>query len=127
VVRDVLGWGGIIPQEEFKPRHSDGEDFYNPMDQFSKLATPALVMFGEKDTQADPLQGSAAYQTAFEQNGNKFFQVVILEHTDHNMDLTDTGCWKEQVENYRRGSGKGANPEFLRILSEWLGLLKAHF
>jgi pimeloyl-ACP methyl ester carboxylesterase len=124
LVRDVLGWGGIIPKEEFKPRQPDWEDFYDPASQFSKLTVPALVIFGEKDTQADPVQGSAAYRMAFEHNRNKFFQVVILEDTDHNMDLTETGCWKEQVENYRRGGGKGVNPEFLKILNEWLGLLK---
>jgi pimeloyl-ACP methyl ester carboxylesterase len=124
LVRDVLGWGGIIPKEEIKPRQPDWEDFYDPASQFSKLTVPALVIFGEKDTQADPVQGSAAYRMAFEHNRNKFFQVVILEDTDHNMDLTETGCWKEQVENYRRGGGKGVNPEFLKILNEWLGLLK---
>jgi pimeloyl-ACP methyl ester carboxylesterase len=127
LVRDVLGWGGIIPEEEFTPRQPDWEDFYDPMSQFSKLTMPALVIFGEKDTQANPVQGSAAYQKAFEQNGNRFFQVVNLKDTDHNMEITETGCWKEQVENYQRGGGKGANPEFLRTLSKWLGLLKEHF
>ena len=127
LVKDVLGWGGIISEEEFKPRQPDWEDFYDPMSQFSRLTVPVLVIFGEKDTQADPVQGSAAYQNAFEQNGNEFFQVVTLKNTDHNMDITETGCWKEQVENYRRGGGKGANPEFLKILSEWLRSLNEHY
>jgi pimeloyl-ACP methyl ester carboxylesterase len=123
LVRDNLGWGGIIPQEAFTPRQPDWEDFYDPMIQFSKLTVPSLVIFGAKDTQADPLQGIAAFQRAFELNGNKFFQVLILEHTDHNMNITETGCWKEQVDNYRKPTGKGANPEYLRILGEWLTLI----
>jgi len=124
LVRDVLGWGGIISEEEFKPQQPDREDFYDPMGQFSRLTAPALVIFGEKDTQADPVQGSESYQKAFEQNGNRFFRVAVLKDTDHNMDLTETGCWKEQVENHRSGGGRGVNPEFVKILREWLGWIK---
>ncbi len=126
LVRDILGWGGVISEEEFEPRQPDWEDDYDPMEQLGKLTAPALVIFGQKDTQADPVQGSAAYRRALERNGNRFFRVITLGDTDHNMDLTQTGCWREQLENHQRGGGRGTNPEYLGILREWLGLLKTH-
>jgi pimeloyl-ACP methyl ester carboxylesterase len=124
IVRDDLGWGGIKREDQFLPPGDDADKYFNPKDEYEKMTIPLLAVFGEKDTQIDPIQGRDAFQNAPMKNGNPFFRVEMLADTDHNMRISITGCIKEQIENNRNEVAPGYNPEFLKLLSEWLVELK---
>ncbi len=69
---------------------------FNPENLIAQIEIPVLSIFGEKDTQVDPIQGSKSYRQNLTSGGNKFFEVVLLPKTNHNMSLAETGCLKEQ-------------------------------
>jgi len=102
----------------------DSEKFFNPKSLYERMTFPVLAVFGEKDTQINPIQAYEAFQNTFIKNGNPFFRVEMLANTDHNMRKTRTGCVKEQRENSRNGAALQYNPKFLKILSVWLAELK---
>jgi pimeloyl-ACP methyl ester carboxylesterase len=124
VVRDDLDWGGVVPEAAFAPHPSTWEEFYSPTQSFSRLTMPVLAIFGEKDTQVNPVQGAEVYRCALQRANHPLSQVVVIPQADHNMRRTKTGCLKEQQETYGRPGGADYHPEFLETLGQWLGNLK---
>lgn len=122
-----LGWGGVYPEKDFEPASNSSESFLNPADYIEKADIPVLAIFGEKDTQVDPVQGAESYERAFKMCGNKFYRVVTIPDADHNMRITKTGSLKEQKENYNKEGGSKLAPEFLETIESWLGELKGYF
>jgi uncharacterized protein len=121
-----LGWGGVAPEKDFEPVSENSESFLNPADYIGKTEIPVLAIFGEKDTQIDPVQGAESYEKAFKTNGNKFYKIVTIPDVDHNMCLTKTGSLKEQKENYKAGTVK-LSKKFLETIESWLDELKGYF
>jgi pimeloyl-ACP methyl ester carboxylesterase len=127
VVRDDLDWGGVITENEFEPRPPDWDEFFDPAVTFHRLTMPVLAIFGEKDTQINPVQGAIAYQQALTENGNPLFRVVTVPNADHNMRQAKTGCLKEQRESYNKPGGASYHPVFLDVLGGWLSAMKNHW
>ncbi len=96
--------------------------YWNPMELVKKVKIPVLVLFGEKDAQADPVQGTKAYNKALKKAGNTNYRVEIIPGADHSLFLSETGCLKEQQKN----SLKRYSPVYLGILKEWLKALKGN-
>ena len=98
-----------------KPKNS----FFNPIDIIEKITIPVLAFFGEKDTQADPIQGVSSYKEALTKAGNKNFRVELIPNADHNIILCKTGSMKERS---KRSSKEWQNyaPEYLEIMEDWL-------
>ncbi len=78
-----------------------------------------LAIFGERDTQADPIQGVHAYREALEQAGNPASRVEIVPGVNHAMILAETGCYDVLAESVQSGAWTIA-PEFLDMQEEWL-------
>jgi pimeloyl-ACP methyl ester carboxylesterase len=93
------------------------------MEVIERTTIPVLAFFGEKDTQADPIQGAQAYRAALERAGNTNFRVELIPGTDHNIIISETGCLEERSRRPRRGWTNYA-PEYLDILEEWLRELR---
>lgn len=121
-----LGWGGVYPEIDFTPTDTNSESFINPIEGIGKIMIPILAIFGEKDTQIDPIQGAEAYENAFKKSGNKYYKVITISGVDHNMRITKTGCLKEQKENYNKEGGAKLSPEFLETIENWLEELKTN-
>jgi hypothetical protein len=98
---------------------SEYEGFYDPMDIIEKVTIPALVFFGEKDTQVDPIQGVEAYTKALTKAGNKNFRVELIPGADHDIILSETGSMEERN---RRSAKEWQNyaPQYLEIMEDWL-------
>ena len=84
-----------------------------------RLKPPVLAIFGERDTQADPIQGAHAYREALEQAGNSASRVESVPSVNHVMILAETGCMDELAQLVQSGDGIIA-PEFLDMQEEWL-------
>ena len=110
---------GIIPEDEWHKPNLNGMYFWNPMDVIKLTTIPVLAFFGERDTQADPIQGTQAYREALECAGNPNFRVVLLPDTDHNIVLSETGCLYEREVRSKKDWTNYA-PEYLDILEKWL-------
>lgn len=120
VVRDELGWAGVADEERFAPRSADSEDFYDPAPVLAALDIPVLALFGEKDTQIDPVQGAAAYEASMRASGDPLFRVFTIPGADHNMRRSLTGCMREQRERYGTPEGRALAPGYLDALGGWL-------
>ena len=114
---------GIVPEEQWHKPNLNGAYFWDPMDVIAQTTIPVLALFGEKDTQANPVQGAQAYQEALESAGNPNFRVELIPAVDHNLVLSETGCLDERE---KRSLNEWTNyaPEYLDILEEWLKELK---
>ena len=97
----------------------EGEYFKDPMEVIERTTIPVLAFFGAKDTQADPIQGAQAYQTALERASNPRSRVELIPDADHNLVLSETGCLEERERRPRRKWTNYA-PGYLDTLEEWL-------
>jgi hypothetical protein len=106
------------------------EDHQRPLgvETFFLMRSMALIigllfLFGELDTQADPIQGAQAYRAVLERAGNPNFSVELIPGSDHNIIVSETGCLKERNRRWRRGWTNYA-PRYLDTLEEWLRELR---
>lgn len=119
-VQRELGFVSALWDEtNFKPHSPDEEGFFDPMDVIEKATIPALVFFGEKDTQVNPIQGVEAYKKAFTKAGNKNFRVELIPNVDHNLILSKTGSMRER-SNRSAKEWQNYSPEYLQIMEDWL-------
>jgi len=124
-VQRKLGFVSALWDEtNWKPHSPDEEGFYDPMVIIEKVTIPALVFFGEKDTQVDPIQGVNAYKQALTTAGNKNFRVELIPKADHDIIISKTGSMKERS---RRSAKEWQNyaPEYLQIMEDWLKKLSS--
>lgn len=123
VVVDIGFVSAITPQDEWEPRDSLGQAFFDPITLIERTQIPVLAFFGEKDTQIDPFQGAEAYQAALERAGNANFRVVLVPGVDHGMIVSETGCMKERSRRSRTG-WRNYSPEYLDTMERWLRELR---
>jgi pimeloyl-ACP methyl ester carboxylesterase len=109
----------IRQREEWHEPNLDGDYFWDPMGVIERISIPVLAFFGEKDTQADPIQGAQAYRSALEIAGNPHSRVELIEGVDHNLIISKTGSLKERRMRSREGWRNYA-PKYLDILEQWL-------
>ena len=123
-IQRELGFVSALWDEtNYKPIPHDSESFYDPMDVMNTVTIPALVFFGEKDTQVDPVQGAQAYEKAFQKAGNTNYRIETIPGTDHNIILCETGSMKERSRRSGRDWSR-YGPEYLEIMGSWLRALK---
>jgi pimeloyl-ACP methyl ester carboxylesterase len=119
-VQRELGFvSALWDKTNFKPHSPEEEGFFNPMDVMEKVTIPALVFFGEKDTQVDPIQGVDAYNQALKMAGNKNFRVELIPNADHNIILSKTGSMRERSTRSAK-EWQNYSPEYLQIMEDWL-------
>ena len=111
-------------ESNWKPHSADEESFFDPMEIVQTMTIPVLVFFGEKDTQVDPVQGAEAYTKALKKAGNQNFKIKIIPNADHNIILCKTGSMKERSHRTRK-EWQNYSPEYLKIMEEWLQVLKS--
>lgn len=113
-----------IPEVDWEPEDLESEFFkYDPVKIIEKQTIPVLAFFGEKDTQADPIQGKNAYEKAIRKGGNKYSRVCLIPDVDHNLILSESGSLEER-SNRLKEDWQNYSPEYLKVLSEWLMDLK---
>jgi pimeloyl-ACP methyl ester carboxylesterase len=115
---------GVAPEEEWHADDLDGVYYaFDPMEIIEGTTIPVLAFFGEKDTQADPIQGAEAYRVALARAGNPNSQVELIPGADHNLILSETGCL---AERNRRPRSEWTNyaPAYLDTLEAWLEALR---
>lgn len=110
---------GVRPSSEWHPPNLEGDYFWNPMTVIARTSIPVLAVFGEKDTQADSVQGVRAYRDALAKGGHPRSRVELIAGTDHNILKTETGCIAER--NRRSSAGWRDYPEeYLQLIEDWL-------
>ena len=110
----------IRPREEWHMDDLEGNYYWNPMDVIEQTTIPILAVFGEKDTQVDPVQGKEAYVSALQKAGNTHYRIELIPGTDHNILISETGCISERMNRSRAGWSNYPE-EYLDLIEEWLG------
>lgn len=110
---------GVAPEDRWHADDLDAEYFWDPMTVIEGTTIPVLAVFGELDTQADPIQGAAAYRAALARAGNPHSRVELIPGADHNIIISETGCLEERRHRRRSGWTDYA-PEYLDTLEAWL-------
>nr|NQU94506.1 hypothetical protein [Bacteroidota bacterium] len=111
----------FLIQEQLK---CDGISEKDAIPVIEKTSIPTLVFFGELDKNVDPVQGMKAYRRALHKAGNTNYKIVLIEGTDHNIIISETGCMSER----RARSGKGwSNYDmgYLTMMEDWLKQLNS--
>lgn len=113
----------VHPENEWEPENPEGEYLFNPISILEKTKIPVLAFFGEKDTQADPVQGVQAYKAALERAGNKNFRIEFIPGVDHNLIISET---VSLIERSKRSRSEWQNylKLYLDIIEKWLNELK---
>jgi pimeloyl-ACP methyl ester carboxylesterase len=110
----------VPSREEWHPADPAREYYgYDPMDVIRNTDIPILAVFGERDTQVDPIQGAEAWREALAQAGNPHSRVMVFPGTDHNILLTQTGCIEER-ERRSAAEWKDYPSEYLDLIEAWL-------
>lgn len=109
----------VAPEDEWHADDPNGDYFWDPMAVIETITIPVLAVFGEKDTQADPIQGAKAYRRALARGGHSHSRVELIAGVDHNIILSETGCIEERNDRSRTGWTR-YSPEYLDLLEDWL-------
>ncbi len=91
---------GAIPQEAWLENDPAIEDWWNPAEVLEQVRIPVLAIFGDRDSNGDPVQGVYAWRKALEQAGNPDFRVELLPGVDHFIAPSETSCLKDQEETF---------------------------
>jgi len=114
----------VASEDDWHPADMSREYYgYDPMDIIGRARIPILAFFGERDTQADPIQGLRAYREAFERGGDPRSRAVLIPGVDHNLIVSETGCIAER-DNRSRAGWRNYPAEYLDTLEEWLTTLR---
>ncbi len=118
---------------------------WSPVHVFEQVRIPVLAIWGERDTQIDPIRAAHAYRDALEQAGNPNYRVEVIPGADHFLAPSETGCMFETGQTMERvlaekgftredmealdpqdpllltlGSAWPYAPEYLDLIEEWL-------
>jgi pimeloyl-ACP methyl ester carboxylesterase len=119
IIKDLDFMAGILPEERWQPKDPEGKGYFNPISIFEQTKIPALVVFGEKDRNVNPIQALEAYTKALRKAGNPNFRVELIAGADHDIILCETGCQKERRKRSRKEWANYA-PEYLDLMEDWL-------
>jgi len=95
-----LGVSGAIPEEAWQANDPENEGWWNPVGVLEQVRIAVLAIFGDRDSNLDPIQGAYAWRKALEQAGNPDFRVEILPGVDHFLAISETSCINEQEETF---------------------------
>jgi len=87
---------------------------WSPMEVIEQVRIPVLAIWGERDTQIDPIRAAYAYREALEQAGNPNYRVEVIPGADHTLAPSETGCTSETGQTAERAIG--LTPEDLDAL-----------
>ena len=93
---------GVIPKEAWQVNHPEYERSWNPIEVIEQARIPILAIFGDRDTNGDPIQRAYAWKKALEQAGNPDSRVEIIPGAD-----TCPACRRPAayMNNTKRSSG----------------------
>jgi pimeloyl-ACP methyl ester carboxylesterase len=117
-------WGKILSPEDFTPFSPSHYQFLNPIPYVERIMCPVLAIWGEKDTQVNPIQGTRAYQKALQKAENKHFQIVVFPKTDHMITRTKTGSLKEMKKRKILKKREEPIQDYLETMENWLKKLQ---
>jgi len=92
---------------------------YDPLPTLKKVKCPALILFGELDTQVLASQNRDLMKDALVNAGNKNVTAVTIKKANHLFQEATTGSPMEYST-----LKKEFVPEFLNVIHDWLGTLK---
>jgi pimeloyl-ACP methyl ester carboxylesterase len=75
---------------------------WSPVHVFEQVRIPVLAIWGERDTQIDPIRAAHAYRDALEQAGNSSYRVEVIPGADHFLAPSETGCMFETGQTIER-------------------------
>lgn len=101
----------VMGAADWRPWPRDIDAFFDPAVVLAETTIPVLAIFGEHDSQIDPVQGVEAYQEALEEAGNTDFRVVMIRGANHIMRIAEGPCGPESP---------GIAEEYLDLIDEWL-------
>jgi uncharacterized protein len=94
------GASGVIPEEAWLENDPEIEYWWNPVEVLEQVRIPVLAIFGDRDSNGDPLQGAYAWRKALEQAGNRNFRVVLYPGVEHFMVVSESSCINEQMKRF---------------------------
>jgi pimeloyl-ACP methyl ester carboxylesterase len=116
-------YGGreVIPEPAWQANDPNSQGWWNPIEGIEHVRIPVLAIFGERDTQVDPVQGAHAWRKALAQAGNPNFRVEVLPGADHMPGVSATGCTAETqqtVEKMLQEQGYNSLDEAFALFQE---------
>jgi pimeloyl-ACP methyl ester carboxylesterase len=91
---------GAIPQEAWLENDPEIEDWWNPAEVLEQVRIPVLAIFGDRDSNGDPIQGAYAWRKTLEQAGNGNYRVELLPGINHFMVASESSCINEQMKTF---------------------------
>ena len=92
------GGGGVATEEAWLKNDPEIERWWNPVEVLEQLRIPVLAIFGDKDSNTDPIQGAYAWRKALEFAGNRGFRVELIPGADHLVAPSESSCIDDQAE-----------------------------
>jgi pimeloyl-ACP methyl ester carboxylesterase len=119
-IRDEMGWGNIVSEDEFIPTDSLSESLINPAELLKDIKIPFLALYGELDKNIDPEQAKTALAEIMKHNRNHRITLSTIPDADHNMIVGGSGCVQEQMNNYRDVKNRKMSEKFYSTVINWL-------
>jgi pimeloyl-ACP methyl ester carboxylesterase len=121
-IPDKEGYASMMAQQVIAQSKSPWIRYYmnyDPLPTLMKVKCPALILFGELDTQVLASQNSDLMKNAMERAGNKNVTAITIKKANHLFQEATTGSPTEYAS-----LKKEFVPEFISVLHDWLKGLK---
>jgi dienelactone hydrolase len=88
---------------------------YDATGTLTKIRSPALLLFAERDRKVDPSMSSAIAKAALKKTGRKDWSVEVIAGADHFFEVSGPITRPQE-----RGAEQRLSREFLETLTNWL-------
>lgn len=94
------GASGVVPEEAWLENDPENDDWWNPVGVLEQVQIPILAIFGDRDSNGDPMQGAYAWRKALKQADNRNSRVELYPGVDHFMVASESSCLKEHMKTF---------------------------
>jgi pimeloyl-ACP methyl ester carboxylesterase len=88
----------VVPAKAWQANNSENARWWNPIEVIEQAKIPVLAIFGDKDSQIDPIQGAHAYRGALMGAGNPLSRVELFPKANHGIVTSETGCPADEAK-----------------------------
>jgi len=112
-----LGW--LLTEEEYISEQKEPKEFYDPGPAIRKLKCPLLIIYGELDSQVDPLRGIKDFKEYLSTSDNPDYTIKLIEKVNHAIWKAESGSLDELIKLLQSGKYIYSN-EYLELMKKWI-------
>jgi len=112
-----LGW--FMTEEEYTQEQLSPKEFYDPGPLISQITCPLLVIYGDLDSQVDPLRGMQDFSEYLRDSSVPNYHLELIPNANHAIWQARDGSLTELVELLQSGDYEYSR-RYLELMNDWI-------